>query len=178
MLLNIAALNYNSFNCKRQNKWKDDNERSVFFLTAALNHFPPSVSPGNGITGEEEKLEKKVKPKPRSSTKQATSTKTTTAKTSKYFQSPVKEEATDSEDDFDMVTSPPPRVRVNAKKTEKEHEEEEEEEDSEEDDDDDWEEVEGKWGISRKLHNTFLSVGIECHGRILFSWGVWHIWRK
>ena len=84
---------------------------------------------------------------------------TTTAKTSKYFQSPVKEEETDSEDDFDMVTSPPPRVTVNAKKMEKEdEEEEEEEEDSEEDDDDDWEEVEGKCGISRKHYNTFLSV--------------------
>ncbi|XP_073327159.1 DNA repair protein complementing XP-C cells [Pagrus major] len=98
---------------------------------------------GNGMTGEE-KLERKVKPKPRSSKKQATSTTATTVKASKYFQSPVKEEETDSEDDFDMVTSPPPTGRVNAKKTEKEEEkeEEEEEEDSEEDDDDDWEEVE------------------------------------
>ncbi|XP_037629601.1 DNA repair protein complementing XP-C cells [Sebastes umbrosus] len=100
---------------------------------------------GNGIKEEEEKLERKVKPKPRSSTKRAAgkasskSPKTATAvKTSKYFLSPVKEEQTDSEDDFDMVTSPAPVVTMNAMKTAKE---EEEEEDSEEDEDD-WEEVE------------------------------------
>ncbi|XP_042347792.1 DNA repair protein complementing XP-C cells [Plectropomus leopardus] len=100
---------------------------------------------GNGTTEEEEKLERKVKPKSRSSTKRAaenaTSTTSTTAvKTSKYFQSPVKEEGADSEEDFDMVTSPPHVVTVNVKKTEKE--EEEEDEDDSEEDEDDWEEVE------------------------------------
>ncbi|TDH10824.1 hypothetical protein EPR50_G00079100 [Perca flavescens] len=97
----------------------------------------------NGHTEEEEKLERKVKPKPRCSTKRAsgntsstTSATATAVKTSKYFQSPVKEEETKSEDDFDMVTSAASAVTVNAKRTEKE-----EEEDSE-DDEDDWEEVE------------------------------------
>ncbi|GAA6229708.1 DNA repair protein complementing XP-C cells [Lates japonicus] len=105
---------------------------------------------GNGITEEEEKLERKVKPKSRLSSKTASrnnsSSKSTAAtttaaaaaavKTSKYFPSPVKEEV-DSEDDFDMGTSPP--LKLNCKKPEKK--EEEEEEDSEEDEDD-WEEVE------------------------------------
>ncbi|CAK6972907.1 DNA repair protein complementing XP-C cells [Scomber scombrus] len=94
---------------------------------------------------EDGEIKRKVKSKPRSSTKQAarntsstTSTTSTSAvKTSKYFQSPVKEEEIDSEDDFDMVTSPTRMVKVTAKKPEKE----EEEEDSEEDEDD-WEEVE------------------------------------
>ncbi|XP_070766553.1 DNA repair protein complementing XP-C cells [Enoplosus armatus] len=91
---------------------------------------------------EEEKLERKAKPKPRSSTKRAagnTTSSTSTVKSSKYFQSSVKEEETDSEDDFTMVTSETLAVTVNAKKTEKEQEEEEE--DSEEDAED-WEEVE------------------------------------
>nr|XP_046253126.1 DNA repair protein complementing XP-C cells isoform X2 [Scatophagus argus] len=100
---------------------------------------------GIDIKEEEEKLERKVKPKPRSSsTRAARSTSSNTftdVKTSKYFQSPVKEEEADSEDDFDMLTSPPRLGTVNAKKREKEEEEEEEEEDSEEDEDD-WEEVE------------------------------------
>ncbi|KAF3696646.1 DNA repair protein complementing XP-C cells [Channa argus] len=95
---------------------------------------------GNSSPEKEEKLERKVKPKSRSSTKQAAggtlSTKNTAAKTSIYFQSPVKEEETDSEDDFDLVTSAGPAVIESAKKPEKE-----EEEDSEEDEDD-WEEVE------------------------------------
>ncbi|KAL7399454.1 hypothetical protein ABVT39_024489 [Epinephelus coioides] len=131
---------------------------------------------GNGIMEEEENVKRKVKPKPRSSTKRAArnvsstpSTPTTAVKTSKYFQSPVTEE--DSEDDFDMVTSPARVVMLNAKKTEKEVEEEEdseddfdmvtsparvvmvkakqakkeegeEEEEDSEDDEDDWEEVE------------------------------------
>ncbi|KAM6930123.1 DNA repair protein complementing XP-C cells [Lycodopsis pacificus] len=102
---------------------------------------------GNVITDEEEKLERKVKPKPRGSTKRAprntSSTASTTAtavKTSKYFQSPEKEEGSDSEEEFDMVTSAAPVIKVNAKETRKE-EEEEEEEDSDEDEDD-WEEVE------------------------------------
>ncbi|XP_034731422.1 DNA repair protein complementing XP-C cells [Etheostoma cragini] len=98
----------------------------------------------NGHTEEEEKLERKVKPKPRRYTKRAsgntTSNTSTTAiavKTSKYFQSPVKEEEPESEDDFPKVNAAAPAVTVNAKRTEKE----EEEEDSEEDEDD-WEEVE------------------------------------
>nr|XP_019945076.1 PREDICTED: DNA repair protein complementing XP-C cells [Paralichthys olivaceus] len=98
----------------------------------------------NGITEEEEKLERKIKPNSRLSSKlvakrnspsKSTTSTTTDVNTSKYFQSPVKEEDIGSEDDFDMVTSPPPVVTVNAKKPEKE------EEDSEEDEDD-WEEVE------------------------------------
>ncbi|KAI3357243.1 hypothetical protein L3Q82_015695 [Scortum barcoo] len=99
---------------------------------------------GNGMTEEQEKLIRKVKPKPCSSTKRAacntssaTSIATTTVKTSKYFQSPLKEEAADSEDDFDMVTSAAPVVTASIKDTEKE----EEEMDSEEDEDE-WEEVE------------------------------------
>ncbi|XP_068187390.1 DNA repair protein complementing XP-C cells [Antennarius striatus] len=98
---------------------------------------------GRDIKEEEDKLERKVIPKRRSSTKwtvkNAPSTTTTTAaaKTSKYFQSPVKEEEPDSEEDFEMVTSAAPVVVVNAERTGKE----EEEEDSEEDEDD-WEEVE------------------------------------
>ncbi|XP_044068320.1 DNA repair protein complementing XP-C cells [Siniperca chuatsi] len=93
---------------------------------------------------EEEKLERKVKLKPRFSTKRAagntastSSTTTSSVQTSKYFQSSVKEEETDSEDDFDMVTSAAPAITVNTKKTEKEQEEEDSEEDA-----DDWEEVE------------------------------------
>uniref|UniRef100_A0A3B4ZY68 XPC complex subunit, DNA damage recognition and repair factor n=1 Tax=Stegastes partitus TaxID=144197 RepID=A0A3B4ZY68_9TELE len=94
-------------------------------------------------------LERKVKPKPRSSLKPAarktSSSKPTSSaavKTSKYFQSPVKEEV-DSEEDFDMETSPPPpKFKMSAKKAEK-TKEEEVEEDSEEDEDD-WEEVEGE----------------------------------
>ncbi|TKS77279.1 DNA repair protein complementing XP-C cells [Collichthys lucidus] len=83
---------------------------------------------------EEEKLERKVKPKARSTTKRAASTTSTAVKTSKYFESPVKEEETDGDDDFDMVTSPPRARRGKAaKKTEKEEKKEEEEEDSEED---------------------------------------------
>ncbi|XP_051805318.1 DNA repair protein complementing XP-C cells isoform X2 [Acanthochromis polyacanthus] len=96
----------------------------------------------NVIAEKEEKLERKVKPKRRLSSKQAlgqtSSSKSSTSsavKTSKYFQSPVKEEI-DSEEDFDMETSPPPPMfKKSAKKPEKEEEEEEEEED-------DWEEVE------------------------------------
>lgn len=101
-----------------------------------------SVLPGNGITEEEEKLMRKVKPKQRSSMKGATgnTSSTTDVKTSKYFQSPVKEEEIDSEDDFDIVNSAAPAVTASAEKTEKG---EAEEEDSEEDEDD-WEEVEGK----------------------------------
>lgn len=97
------------------------------------------------MTEEEEKLERKVKPKPCSSTKRAagnissTTSITTALKTIKYFQSPVKEEETDSEDDIDMVTSAAPVVIVNTKDTEKVDEEEDSEEDK-----DDWEEVEGK----------------------------------
>ncbi|XP_035513017.1 DNA repair protein complementing XP-C cells isoform X1 [Morone saxatilis] len=95
---------------------------------------------GNGIAEEEEKLVRKVTPKPRSSTKRAAgkTTTTTVVKTSKYFQSPVKkEEEEESEEDFDMVTSAAGTNTVNAKKTAKE----EEEGDSDEDEDD-WEEVE------------------------------------
>ncbi|XP_060931047.1 DNA repair protein complementing XP-C cells [Limanda limanda] len=98
----------------------------------------------NGITEEEEKLERKIKPKSRLSSKllaksnspsKCNTSTTTDVNTSKYFQSPVKKEETDSED-FDMVTSSAPVANVNAKKSQKD-----EEEDSEEDEDD-WEEVE------------------------------------
>uniref|UniRef100_A0A665T0J5 Xeroderma pigmentosum, complementation group C n=1 Tax=Echeneis naucrates TaxID=173247 RepID=A0A665T0J5_ECHNA len=103
---------------------------------------------GNKSKGEAETIQKKVKPKTHVSSKPVSShhlsfkssTTTTSVKTSKYFQSPVKLQENDSEDDFDMTTSPPPMVTVNAKKTEKEVKEEEE--DDSEEDEDDWEEVE------------------------------------
>ncbi|XP_069549980.1 DNA repair protein complementing XP-C cells isoform X1 [Brachyistius frenatus] len=92
---------------------------------------------GNDITEEEEMLARKVKPKPRASSKGSAGKRSSSkASTSKYFQSPVKEEL-DSDDDFDMVTSPTPVADMSAKKPENE----DEEEDSEEDEDD-WEEVE------------------------------------
>lgn len=108
--------------------------------------LPFFVHLDNDITEEEEKIERKVKPKPCSSVKRATtgntsSTKTKTTgdvKASKYFQSPVKEEENDSEDDFDTVTPAAPSFKANAEKME----EDGEDEDSEEDEDD-WEEVEG-----------------------------------
>ncbi|KAM4610266.1 DNA repair protein complementing XP-C cells [Polymixia lowei] len=93
---------------------------------------------GNGITEEEEKLERKVKPKPRSSSRPSgVSTSTATTNTSKYFQSPLEEEKdSDSDDDFDMVTTATPAVTAATVKPVKEEEEEEESEE------DDWEEVE------------------------------------
>uniref|UniRef100_A0A667WLI7 Xeroderma pigmentosum, complementation group C n=1 Tax=Myripristis murdjan TaxID=586833 RepID=A0A667WLI7_9TELE len=95
--------------------------------------------PGNGIAEEEEKLERKVKPKVRSSSKPAGVPAALVS--SKYFHSPVKEEEEsddDDFDDFDLVTTPPPAVKAEAvKKTVKE-----EEEDEDESEEDDWEEVE------------------------------------
>ncbi|XP_013765710.1 DNA repair protein complementing XP-C cells isoform X2 [Pundamilia nyererei] len=98
---------------------------------------------GEDIKDKEEKIERKVIPKPRAPSKRAAGNKlssqsdtSSAVNTSKYFESPIMEE-NDSEDDFDMVTSPP-RLKVNTKKPEKE----EEGEDSEEEDEDDWEEVE------------------------------------
>ncbi|KAM4562689.1 DNA repair protein complementing XP-C cells [Odontesthes bonariensis] len=95
---------------------------------------------------KEEKLERKVNPKSRLSSKRAAgnssssrSNASSDVKTSKYFQSPVKEEI-DSEDDFDMVTSPPRVAEVSSKKLKKEEEEEDVDDDSE--GEDDWEEVE------------------------------------
>ncbi|XP_017266668.1 DNA repair protein complementing XP-C cells [Kryptolebias marmoratus] len=95
----------------------------------------------NDITDNEEKLERKVKPKSRLSSKRAAESNSassantrTGVKSSKYFSSPVKEEV-ESEDDFDMVTSAPPVVDVSAKKEDGEEEDESE-------DEDDWEEVE------------------------------------
>uniref|UniRef100_A0A3B4UWM5 Xeroderma pigmentosum, complementation group C n=1 Tax=Seriola dumerili TaxID=41447 RepID=A0A3B4UWM5_SERDU len=150
------------------------------------------VHPGNGITEKEDTLERKVKAKKRRSPKPPernnspsktsiktsaktsaktsiktsikTSAKTSTAaKTSKYFQSPVKQLEIDSEDEFDMVTSPPPVVKVNAKKPEREEKEEEEEEEEEmeedsEEDEDDWEEVEGKDQFSWIYLQIFMSL--------------------
>ncbi|XP_038149783.1 DNA repair protein complementing XP-C cells isoform X1 [Cyprinodon tularosa] len=97
---------------------------------------------------KEEKLERKVKPKSRLSSKRSAgkkSSSTTDAsadgKTSKYFQSPLKEEV-NSEDDFDMDTTAPPvaKVKESIKKPEEEEKQEEDDDDSE--DEDDWEEVE------------------------------------
>ncbi|KAM9752682.1 DNA repair protein complementing XP-C cells [Menidia menidia] len=94
---------------------------------------------------KEEKLQRKVNPKSRLPSKRAArkcspskSNPSSDAKTSKYFQSPVKEES-DSENDFDMVTSPPPinKAKLSTKKSE-----EELEDDDESEDEDDWEEVE------------------------------------
>lgn len=113
--------------------------------------FMLSVHPDKDITEEEETINRKVKPKPRRSKKQAvgneatTMTKTTTDfQTSKYFQSSVKEVKSDSEEDFDIGRSAAPPAGVNKKKVEKDAEGEE---DSEEDEDD-WEEVEGRSHIS------------------------------
>ncbi|KAL3063909.1 hypothetical protein OYC64_000265 [Pagothenia borchgrevinki] len=96
---------------------------------------------GNGIKQKEDEIKRKVQPKPRSSTKRGaekkysnTSKTTTAVKTSKYFQSPVKEE-TDSEDDCNMVTSAAPAITMKIMKTE-------EEEEGSEEDEDEWEEVE------------------------------------
>ncbi|KAM3617709.1 uncharacterized protein V6R79_010099 [Siganus canaliculatus] len=102
----------------------------------------------NGVAEAEEKPERKIEPRKRPSGKRAaektsSASPTSGVNTSRYFQSPVKKEENDSEDDFDMVTSPPvpvSRVTEQAKKKEKE-DDDEEEEDSEEDEDD-WEEVE------------------------------------
>uniref|UniRef100_A0AAQ4S1V4 Xeroderma pigmentosum, complementation group C n=1 Tax=Gasterosteus aculeatus aculeatus TaxID=481459 RepID=A0AAQ4S1V4_GASAC len=86
---------------------------------------------------------RKVKPKPRASTKRVSGkTSSTTAaavKTSKYFPSPLKGEQADIEED--AVTSAATAVRGNIKETKREEKEQQEEE-SEEDDGDDWEEVE------------------------------------
>lgn len=102
---------------------------------------------GKGITEEGEYLERKVKQKPRHSKKQATANKsstvpktTTNVQTSKYFESSLKEEESNSEDDFDRGRSAAPPARVNDKEVDKD---DEGEEDSAEDEDD-WEEVEGR----------------------------------
>uniref|UniRef100_A0A669B1R0 Xeroderma pigmentosum, complementation group C n=1 Tax=Oreochromis niloticus TaxID=8128 RepID=A0A669B1R0_ORENI len=79
--------------------------------------------------------------------------------TSKYFESPIMEE-NDSEDDFDMVTSPPRLLKVNTKKPEKE--EEGVGEDSEEEDEDDWEEVEGKCKIGNIYDYAFHVFCLFC----------------
>ncbi|XP_023812194.1 DNA repair protein complementing XP-C cells isoform X1 [Oryzias latipes] len=100
---------------------------------------------------EEEELQRKVKPKRRPPLKHAVQKVPASSpapspdvKTSKYFKTHLGGEI-DSEDDFDLVTSPPRIVKeANHKKPvkDKEEEEEEEEESDSEDDDDDWEEVE------------------------------------
>ncbi|XP_024149292.1 DNA repair protein complementing XP-C cells isoform X2 [Oryzias melastigma] len=94
----------------------------------------------------DEELQRKVKPKPRPPSKRAMQTVSASSptagpdvQTSKYFKTPLTGEI-DSEDEFDLVTSPPPIVEAKCKKPVKDKEEEEEESDSE--DDDDWEEVE------------------------------------
>lgn len=109
-----------------------------------LNCFLFSIIIGSNVS-EEEKIQKKVKPKSSVSRKGAATGKNSSAKiikaiskpkVSKYFESPVKEEEdNDSEDDFDIVT---PAAPADPAKMEKD----EEEEDSEEDEGD-WEEVEG-----------------------------------
>lgn len=133
-----------------------------FILSQAqrLQNIFQSVLPGEDIKDKEEKIERKVIPKPRAPSKRAAGNKlssqsdtSSAVNTSKYFESPIIEE-NDSEDDFDMVTSPP-RLKVNTKKPEKE-EEEEEGEDSEEEDEDDWEEVEGKCKIRNICNNTLF----------------------
>lgn len=92
---------------------------------------------------KEEKLERKVNAKPRLSSKRAARSKASSGsntsaddKTSRYFQSPLKEEV-NSEDDFEMGTAAPP---VAKETTEKQEEEGDDDDDSE--DEDDWEEVE------------------------------------
>ncbi|XP_040049241.2 DNA repair protein complementing XP-C cells [Gasterosteus aculeatus] len=98
---------------------------------------------GKVISEDEETLKRKVKPKPRASTKRVSGkTSSTTAvavKTSKYFPSPLKGEQADIEED--AVTSAATAVRGNIKETKREEKEQQDEE-SEEDDGDDWEEVE------------------------------------
>uniref|UniRef100_A0A3Q2V6L4 Xeroderma pigmentosum, complementation group C n=1 Tax=Haplochromis burtoni TaxID=8153 RepID=A0A3Q2V6L4_HAPBU len=137
-----------------------------FILSQAqrLQNIFQSVLPGEDIKDKEEKIERKVIPKPRAPSKRAAGNKlssqsdtSSAVNTSKYFESPIMEE-NDSEDDFDMVTSPP-RLKVNTKKPEKE--EEEEGEDSEEEDEDDWEEVEGKCKIRNICNNTLQKKQAE-----------------
>lgn len=119
-------------------------------ITTSYNFLLP-VHPDKDITEEEEAIKRKVKSKPRRSKKQAerneatTMTKSTTDfDTSEYFQSSVKAEEGDSEEDFDLGSSAAPSAGVNKKKAEKDAEGEE---DSEEDEDD-WEEVEGRSHVS------------------------------
>ncbi|XP_054904591.1 DNA repair protein complementing XP-C cells isoform X2 [Poeciliopsis prolifica] len=95
---------------------------------------------------KEQRIERKVNPKPRLSSRRAaqnkssSTTKTTAdSRTSKYFQSLPTEEA-NSEDDFEMLTAAPATLKKSTKKPEEEDEKEEEDDDSE--DEDDWEEVE------------------------------------
>ncbi|XP_005800235.1 DNA repair protein complementing XP-C cells [Xiphophorus maculatus] len=104
-------------------------------------------APENDPAEKEERLERKVNPKPRLSSKRAAQNKSSSttiisadSKTSKYFQSLPKEEV-NSEDDFEMPTAAPAAVKKSTKKPEEEEEKEEEEEDDSEDEDD-WEEVE------------------------------------
>ncbi|KAM6924337.1 DNA repair protein complementing XP-C cells [Xenentodon cancila] len=106
---------------------------------------PRSKHAGNDLSEKEEKLVRKVNPKPRLSSKRATRStshpkpKTSgDVKTSKYFQSLMKEEI-DSEDEFDGPTLAPRVLGVSTKEPEKE---ENEEEDDDSEDEDDWEEVE------------------------------------
>ncbi|KAM9855192.1 DNA repair protein complementing XP-C cells [Aulostomus maculatus] len=121
---------------RRRSEAETDTKRLKQTLKSRVKSRPNQKDAGHGDTEEEEMLKRKVKPKPHQFTKQREGRSTTTAvKTSKYFQSPLKEEESDGCDDFDMVTSAVPTHLANTKK-----EEEEEEEDS--DEDDDWEEVE------------------------------------
>lgn len=138
-----------------------------FILSQAqqLQNIFPSVLPGEDITDKEEKIERKVIPKPRVPSKRAAGNKLSSqsdtgsaVNTSKYFESPIMEE-NDSEDDFDMVTSPPRLLKVNTKKPEKE---EEVGEDSEEEDEDDWEEVEGKCKIGNIYDYAFHVFCLFC----------------
>lgn len=98
---------------------------------------------------KEEKLERKVNAKPRLSSKRAARSKASSGsntsaddKTSRYFQSPLKEEV-NSEDDFEMGTAAPPVAKESTEK------QEEEGDDDDSEDEDDWEEVEGKCGKCR-----------------------------
>ncbi|KAM9344345.1 DNA repair protein complementing XP-C cells isoform 2-T2 [Pholidichthys leucotaenia] len=103
---------------------------------------PQRKDPGDDSEENEEKIKRKIKTKPRFSSKpppkngsSSKSSLNTAAKTSKYFQSPVKEEM-GSDDDFDIMTSPPLLgVKVGTEKLDGE-------EDDSEEDEEDWEEVE------------------------------------
>lgn len=132
---------------------KGEKFNEIELLSQHETPCPLTVPPGKGIAEDDKKLDRKVKPKTcYSRTRTTGKTSSASTKTSKYFQSPLKEEDADSRDDFDMETSPPYVVKLNPEKTEEKEEKEEyeeAEEDSEEDEDD-WEEVEGKLLISRK----------------------------
>ncbi|XP_035991059.1 DNA repair protein complementing XP-C cells isoform X1 [Fundulus heteroclitus] len=102
--------------------------------------------PENVASGKEEKLERKVNPKSRLSSKRAarnksSSTPNADGRTSKYFLSALGEQV-NSEDDFDTGTAAPPVVKESVQKPVEDEEEKMEDDDDDSEDEDEWEEVE------------------------------------